>query len=371
MKVALVHDYLKEIGGAERVLMALKEIYPEATIYTAYKFPGFWGNWNETLSRWEIKESWGRWLPFLPRFISYYTVLSPWFFGSIDLSSFELVIVSQTGAYFPNGIKIGKNTKLVTYCHTPPRFLYGYPTATKAREKWFIKPVSLFVNVILRNIDFRFARAPHMFIANSNTVKKRIEKFYRRQATVVYPPVEAVRVLNATKEDYYLVVSRIVGSKNVDLAIEAAKKYGFKLKIAGRPIGQSGQEILDKISGENIEYLGEVDDQLKASLMAGARGFLALETDADFGITPVEAQMQGTPVVAFRGGGYEETVIEGKTGVFFDELSCEGLYMSIKKLEKLKLKREDIMKQGKKFGKETFQRDFKEAVASLYGFKNI
>ena len=118
MKIALVHDYLKEIGGAERVLMAFQEMFPEAPIYTAYKFPEYWGEFKIS----NVIESWGRFLPFLPKFISYYAILSPLFFKSFDLSEYDLVIVSQTGGYFPNGVRIGPKTKLVTYCHTPPRF---------------------------------------------------------------------------------------------------------------------------------------------------------------------------------------------------------------------------------------------------------
>ena len=212
MKIALVHDYLKEIGGAERVLMAFQEMFPEAPIYTAYKVPKYWGEFKIN----NVIESWGRFLPFLPKFISYYTILSPFFFKSFDLSEYDLVIVSQTGGYFPNGVKIGPKTKLITYCHTPPRFLYGYETATKERNKWYWRPISAIANHILLMIDFQFAQRPHLFIANSKNVAARIKKFYRRDSVVVYPPIEMANVqypmLNKGK-DYYLIVSRIGGNK--------------------------------------------------------------------------------------------------------------------------------------------------------------
>ena len=359
LRVALVHDYLKEIGGAERVLMALKEMFPDAPVYTAYKFPKYWGQFRETIMKWDIRESWGKWLPFLPRFISYYTILSPLFFSRMDLSDYDLVIVSATGGYFPNGVRIGEKTRLITYCHTPPRFLYGYPTATAERYKWYWKPISNIANLILRQVDFRLARRPHAFIANSKNVARRIGKFYRREAVVVYPPVETGAKIPGVgfgkRGDYYLMISRIVGGKNIELSAEAAGRGGFKLKIAGRPIGRSGKEILEKIKGaENVEYLGEVDDKEKARLLGGARAFLALESEADFGITAVEPQVYGTPVIAYRGGGYLETVIEGKTGVFVDRLDVDGVAEAVRKLENFKFDERTIKRNAERFAGEKF-----------------
>lgn len=353
MKVALVHDYFKEIGGAERVLMALQEMFPQAPVYTAYKFPEYWGEFKIN----NIVESWGRFLPFLPKFISYYTILSPLFFSSFDLSDYDLVIVSQTGGYFPNGVKIGSKTKLVTYCHTPPRFLYGYETATKERNKWYWRPISAIANHILLMVDYQFAQRPHLFIANSKNVAARIKKFYRRDSVVVYPPIEMSNVqysvLNQRK-NYYLIVSRIIGTKNIDLAVETANKYGFSLKVAGRPINKSGEEIAARIKGKTVEYLGEVSGQERERLFSEAQGFLALETDADFGMTTVEPMAYGMPVIAFRGGGYLEAVIEDKNGVFFDEQTPEALQKAIEKFEKMKWDRKFIINYAKKFSKENF-----------------
>ncbi|MEK7504234.1 MAG: glycosyltransferase [Patescibacteria group bacterium] len=361
MKIALVHDYLKEIGGAERVLMAFQEMFPEAPIYTAYKFPKYWGEFKIN----NVIESWGRFLPFLPKFISYYTILSPFFFKSFDLSEYDLVIVSQTGGYFPNGVKIGPKTKLITYCHTPPRFLYGYETATKERNKWYWRPISAIANHILLMIDFQFAQRPHLFIANSKNVAARIKKFYRRDSVVVYPPIEMANVqypmLNKGK-DYYLIVSRIVGTKNIDLAVETANKYGFKLKVAGRPIGKTGSEIAARIKGPTVEYLGEVSDQTRAKLFSEARGFLALESDADFGMSTLEPMAYGTPAIAFRNGGYLEAVVENKSGVFFDELTPEAIQNAVKEFEKIKWDRKFMVKHAQKFSKENFVKKMKDIV---------
>ncbi len=372
LKVALVHDYLKEVGGAERVLMVLKEMFPNATVYTAYKFPPYWGQFRDELLKWDIRESWGRWLPFLPKFISYYTILSPLFFSRMDLSEYDLVIVSATGGYFPNGVKIGEKTGLLTYCHTPPRFLYGYPTATVERNKWYWKPISAVANLILRQVDFRFAQRPHLFIANSKNVARRIWKFYRRESVVVYPPIQIPNQLikKNPKLDYYLMVSRIVGGKNIEMVAEAAEKGGFKLMIAGRPIGRSGREILNKISNSKskmVKYLGEVSDEERGRLFAGARAFLAMESDADFGITAVEPQIYGTPVIAYRGGGYLETVVEGKTGIFVDRLDVDGVIEAVEKFEKTEFNSMVIRNNAEKFSKETFKEQMIELIAKYAG----
>jgi len=335
------------------VLMALQEMFPQAPVYTAYAFPKFWGEFKIN----NVIESWGKYLPFLPKFISYYTILSPLFFKSFDLSEYDLVIVSQTGGYFPNGVKIGPQTKLVTYCHTPPRFLYGYETATKERNKWYWRPISALANHILLMVDFTFAQKSHLFIANSQNVAARIKKFYRRDSVVIYPPIPLPSPLLSLGEGtkgrgYYLVVSRIVGSKGLELLFNLGKKY--KIKVAGRAINQSGEQIVQKLKENNIEYLGEVSEEQKWELMAKAKAFLCLEKDADFGITAVESQMCGTPVIAYNGGGYPETVIHKKTGVLFSEYSSIGLIGAIREMGKIKWDKKTIIKHAQKFSKENF-----------------
>lgn len=380
MRIAIVHDYLKEIGGAERVLMAWKEIWPEAPVYTAFALPSYWGESKKVIEKWEIHQSFARNLPFLEKFLSYYTIISPWFFKRMDLSAYDVVIVSQTGGYFPNGVKVGKNTKLITYCHTPPRFLYGYPTATKARYKWYWRIQSEIANYILRMVDYKFAQLPNLFIANSKNVAKRILKFYRRDSEVVYPPIEIadkniksknrqseVLVENLNKDDYFLIVSRIVGSKNIELAVEAANKYKFNLKVAGRAIGETGKKIAEFIKGETVEYLGEVSEEKKIQLFAGAMGFLALEEEPDFGMSTVEPMAYGTPVIAYRAGGYLETVVDGKTGVFFDDLTSDSLWSSIERFNKLKWDKKVLIAQADKFSKERFKKEMVLLVGKYAG----
>src|SRR3989344_5822657 len=272
MKVALVHDYLKEIGGAERVLVALHEMFPEAPVYTAYKFPKYWGHFRELWGLWDIRESWGRYLPFKTKLLSYYTIISP------------------------------------------------------------------------------------LFFANSKNVANRIRKFYRREAVVVYPPISVQKLASSVQnKNYYLIISRIVGTKNIELAVDAANKYKFKLKVAGKVIGSLP-------NFEGVEYLGEVSEEEKYRLMAGAKAFLALSKDEDFGITPVESMMCGTPVIAVGGGGYRETIINGETGVFFDELAPEGVIGAIRELGEIRWDRKKIIKHAGRVSKDRFKKEILEVV---------
>ena len=181
--------------------------------------------------------------------------------------------------------------------------------------------------------DFSQAQKVGVFVANSKNVAVRIEKFYRRKSVVIYSPVEISNIrYPISNKNYYLIVSRLVGGKGIEMAVEAAARAGFKLIIAGERAGMSN--IQYPISN-NVKFVGRVSDEEETRLMAGARGFLALARDEDFGITPVEAQMCGTPVIAFNGGGYRETVIDGKTGVVFDDYSVEGLIGAVREFGRL------------------------------------
>lgn len=351
MRVALVHDYLNEYGGAERVLEALSEIWPEAPIYTAFAVPG--SSAAKAFVKSRVITSWFQSIPGYSKLYSPLRFLIPWIWGGFDFSQYDLVITSASW-YITKGL--GK--KEICYCHTPPRWLYGYETSINWQKYW---PVRMYGNIVghfLRMYDFRQAQKVGVFVANSKNVAERIKKFYRREATVVYPPVEVAKV-TTEKENYYLIVSRLVGGKGIELASEAAKKYGFKLKVAGEFAGWK------KMRG--VETLGRVTEEEKARLMAGAKGFLALEKDVDFGITPVEAQMCGTPVIAFNGGGYRETVVDGKTGVLFDDYSVEGLGGAVERFNKSKWDRNLIKKHAQKFSKGNFVKNIKKIVEQYAG----
>jgi glycosyltransferase involved in cell wall biosynthesis len=373
MKVAIIHDYIKEYGGAERVLEAITEVFPEAPIYTA-----FCDQTSVAFQHFKNKKiitSWFQKLPAYAKLASPLRFLTPLIWGSFNFSGFDLVISSAswfiTKGFGSNHQSSINNQKLpleICYCHTPPRWLYGYATSVNFKKYWLIRIYAAIVGHFLRIYDFKRAQKVNYFIANSKETKERIKKFYRRDSTVIYPPATLSLAKRAgppeQRGNYYFIVSRIVGSKGIEMAIEAALKLGFKLKIAGSEAGYYSQNDLVKKAEGKVEFLGQVSDEELSKLYIGAKGFLALAKDEDFGITPVESQSLGTPVIAFNGGGYKETVIDRKTGILFDNYSAEGLVSAIKIFEKTKFNSKDCIENAQKFSKERFIKEIKEFVAS-------
>lgn len=313
------------------MLLALSEIWPEAPIFTAFYRKG-----SAAHARFKDRKIITSWVQLIPGFSRYlyspFRFLAPKIWASFDFSKYDLVISSSSWY-------ITKGFNEICYCHTPPRWLYGYQTAMNWQKYWPIRIYGMIIGHFMRLYDFRQAQKVKYFLANSQEVKRRIWKFYRRESTVIYPPVDlpVSRLHRATvPQDYYLIVSRPVGGKGIELGVEAAKKYHFPLKIVGG---------------------GSVSDEELTKLYSRAKAFLALSKDEDFGITPVEAMACGTPVIAFNGGGYKETVIDGKTGVLFDDYSVDGLWQAMKRLDKLKIKPQDCLAQAKKFSKERFKRE--------------
>ena len=347
MKVALVHDYIKEYGGAERVLKVLTEMYPEAPIYTAFSVKD--STAGKLFKSAEIHESWLSPLLKIRNLYSPLRFLIPWIWGSFDLSDYDLVITSASW-YITRGFKTGTNTKVICYCHTPPRWLYGYETSVNLQKYWPVKIYAAIVGHFLRMYDFKTAQiidrnqlkskfkykgGVDFFIANSENVKARIEKFYRRRSVVIYPPIAVEEIIKETKklrnpstglvrqgspqagqaEKYFLIVSRLVGAKGIENAIKAFQSKSmskYKLKIVGEAYGYSNIEYrIKNMECRNIEFTGRVDDSRLWELYAKARGFIALARDEDFGMTVVEAQAAGCPVIAYNGGGFKETIVTG------------------------------------------------------------
>ncbi len=362
MKVAIVHDYIKEYGGAERVLESLHNVFPNAPIYTSVYLPKYLGPHKERFEKFDIRTSWAQNLPFKAKLISPLRLIAPLIFDSMDFSKYDVIIVSATGAYNPNFIN-KKNAKVICYCHTPPRYLYGYETARNWRKNIITRVIGSLSIHFLRIIDHRSSQNVDQFIANSNNTKARIEKFYRKDSVVIYPPVE-VSSGAVEKGDYYLAGGRIARAKHPDLIMRAFLKNGLPLKVFGKSFGGYEKEIADllKEKGSNVEYLGEISDTEKDKLMKGAKGFIFASLDEDFGIIPVESMMNGTPVIAHKSGGVIETVVEGKTGVFFDDLTIESINSAIKKFEKIKFNASELQKHADKFSKKRFEKEIKDFV---------
>lgn len=368
MKVAIVHDYIKEYGGAERVLEEFVKIFPDADIYTSVYLPEYLGPHQKRFENFKVHTSGLQHFPLKGKLISPFRLLAPFAFMGMDLSTYDVILVSQTGAYFPNVVRKGK-AKLICYTHTPPRYLYGYTTARDWKSNKLKLVVGSVMNHFLRMVDYNASRNVDQFIANSEEVARRIQKFYRKDAIVIYPPVELSFASHDKKPkagNYYLTGGRLARAKGIDIILEAFLKNKKPLKIFGKGFAGFEEALIAKLKEQktNIEFLGEVTDEEKTRLMENAKAFVFASFDEDFGITPVEAMSAGTPVVAHKSGGVQETVVEGKTGVFYEPNTPDALNNAITKLEKMKIDPTACRKQAEKFSAKTFDRKIKEIVTN-------
>ncbi len=371
-KIALVHDYLKEYGGAESVLETLSDIFPQAPIFTTLYSPQFFGPHRSRLEKkWtdRVHQSFFNFIPFSHRLISPLRLLSPLAFKSFDFSDFDLIITSATGAYFPNSLR-KKQAKLICYCHTPPRYLYGLPTARNLTKNRLISLLMNLVNHFLRLFDFKYSQNVDQFIANSVTTAARIEKYYRKSSIIINPPVD----LPATSQKsthppkdkhFYLTGGRLARAKRYDIAIQACNQLKVPLKIFGRDFANFQSE-LESISGPTIEFLGEVSQSDKARLYQNAKAFIFCSDNEDFGIVPVESMAYGCPVIAYHSGGVTETVVNGKTGVFFDQLNADSCVQAIKKLEDTKIFPKDCLTRASEFNQAKFIEKINSLINSVY-----
>lgn len=369
-RVAIVHDYMNEYGGAGRVLDAMHEVFPEATVFTSlYKKEAFPGSEN-----WNIKTSNINKMPLFEKLSKQYTFLYPLVFEAFDLREFDIVISSSSA--WSKGVITNPKQLHIGYIHTPPRFLYKFAGESAKRDAWYYKPFVMVIDSFLRIWDFAAAKRPDFLVANSETVKKRIAKFYKRDSTVIYPPVNLAQKLVLPEEaskfetGYYLSVGRLSKYKNIDLIIEAFNVLGLPLRIVGT--GKE-EENLKSIAKGNIAFLGGVPDKDLPLLYENCKGVVFAVEDEDFGIVPVEALSYGKPVLAFRRGGPTEYIEDGKTGMFFDSLDAKSLGDAVLKFDKAvdsgTFDAVYIRNSVQKFGVERFKKEFREFVMSKWNEK--
>lgn len=361
LKIALAHDYLREYGGAERVLESLHDIFPAAPVFVAFKDPAVMGVQWETYKDWDIRETWMARIPFIKRLFSPLRFLAPKAFADLDLSEFDIVI-SSSNAYFSKAVRV-PNGKHICYCHTPARSLYGYQTMTDWKKNPLIRVFGELINHYLRVVDFNIAQKVDVFIANSLETQQRIKKFYRRDSTVIWPPIitspkKTVTAATDSTSKYWLFLSRLAFSKNPHIAVEWATKTGNQLVVAGE--GKMREE-LEKQAGPTVSFLGFVPDEDVPALYENALGLIYPVSDEDFGMVPVEAMSYGVPVIAHNSGGPKETVTEGKTGILFDELSVVGLTKAVAKAQKTKWSSNDIQKYAQQYD----EHHFKDKILAL------
>ncbi|PIU37035.1 glycosyltransferase family 4 protein [Candidatus Roizmanbacteria bacterium CG07_land_8_20_14_0_80_34_15] len=375
MKVAIVHDQLREFGGAERVLVALKKIYPQADIFTTTFDLNSLGIHKELIKNWKVNVSWFGKIPFLNRFYSPFRFLTPLIWESFNFDKYDLVI-SSSGSWMSKGIKTNKPTIHISYIHHPPRYLYGYETAIEWQKYFLIKIYGYIVNHFLRIWDFTSSQRADYLIANSEETKRRIEKFYRRDAVVIYPPVNIpdsklfktiYNNLQPFKTDYFLTVSRLARVKHIDVLIKAANLAKFNLKIVG-----SGRDFerLKQTACPTVEFLGNLSDQELKKIYLNAKAFLFASKDEEFGIAPVEAMGYALPVIAFRSGGLPEYLIDGKNGYLFDHLDENSLVEKVKKFESLKVEKlKKMRKEARKTAERFSEKIFKENILNFVNSK--
>jgi glycosyltransferase involved in cell wall biosynthesis len=369
-KVALVHDYLIQYGGAEKTLEAIAELFPQAPIYTSFYKPENFGDSYNTKSviTPKIADSVFSSSPILAK---YFTFLIPLIFESFDLGDYDLII-SDSSSY-AKGVLTKPDQLHISYIHTPPRFLYKYSVENTKRNAWYYRPAVTIIDHFLRIWDFNAAQRPNYLVANSKEIAQRIHKFYGREAEVIYPPVELsqeepVEQKNLFKEPYYLAAGRLVAYKNFDVVVNAFKKLPqLQLYI----IGTGNEESrLKAMAADNVKFLGRVSDEEKHQLMRNCLGLINAVKDEDFGIVPIEVLSHGRPVLAHRSAGHLETIDEGASGMYFDNLSPNELAESIKhfdnKIKSGAFKPMLIRDSTKIFSKKKFQDDFYNFVMNKW-----
>lgn len=375
MRVALVHDYLKEYGGAEMVVEDLHEIFPDAPVYTFFYDPEGLGLHNDRIKHWDIRTSFMQHFPWTNQLLSALRIFSPMVFESFDLSEYD-VVISSCNIHSAKAVITKPETLHISYIHTPPKMLYGFTTSFNYKKHWWIRIPAEIVNHFIRIYDFEISQRPDILVANSKNTQGRIKKFYRRDSVVIHPGVDTKKYSKATKKsgEYYLALNRLLRGKGTEIIVAACSQLKLPLKVVG-----SGVELeaLQKLAGPTVEFVGAVTDEEKIKLYAEAKALITCTEQEDFGITPVESMAAGTPVIAARSGGYLETVVAGKTGEFFDvpenlgeskqyvdQVAMRNLVDVLKAFNPAKYKAVDCRKQAEKFSKDQFKKQLMSLINS-------
>lgn len=354
--VALVHDYLNQYGGAERVLEELHTLFPSAPVYTSMYWPE---KMSPTIRGLDVRTSFMQRLPMVTRNHQPFLLLYPLAFESFDLSGFDVVISNSSA--FCKGVVTAPGTLHICYCLTPMRWVWNYHAYIEREHIGLAARMVLPAAISqLRSWDVATAQNVDRFLAISKSVAARIRKYYRRDATVIYPPVncDAFQVPACRVEDYYLIASRLIPYKRIDLAVDAFTKLGIRLKISG-----NGRDLgsLRSRAGRNVEFVGRVSDSELKQLYAGCRG-LVFPGEEDFGIAPLEANASGRPVIAYAGGGALDTVVDGHTGILFERQEVECLIAAVRRAEATAWDPDELRAHARKFDRQVFREQLQQFV---------
>lgn len=328
MKVALVHDYLTQRGGAERVFELLCEYFPDADVYTSLYDPKRTIELGDREVRTTLLQA-------MPNASKYFRLLAPFYypaFRALDLSDYDLIVSSS--ASFAKAVRKGPNAKHICFCHNVPRFLWDTQNYLREyREFQAFYPAIDAIFKMMRKADLAYSQEPDLYIANSTTVAQRIEKLYNRPAMAINYPIDAsLFQFSEDKDDFYLASARLLSYKRIDVIIEAFSRLGWPLVISG---DGPDRKRLESMSAKNVDFLGYVSDAERASLLSRAKMVVVAALE-DYGLVPVEANASGTPVVSYGAGGVLDTQVPGLTGLFFQEQTASSLEQTL--LEAVRIK---------------------------------
>jgi len=362
MEVALVHDWLNQMGGAEAVLENLVQLFPRAPIFTSI----YWRDeMPPTYLGWDIRPLWLNHAPGIYEHHQQYLALYPTAWSSLNLARYDVVLSNKSG--FCHGVHTRTRKKPalhICYCLAPTRYVWTFDEY--ARSEGMSASVRLALRPIvaaLRRWDFNAAQQVDHFIAISTEIQQRIKRYYKRDSDIIYPPIDIRRFApQRAHGDYYLIVSRLIPYKRIDLAIEAFNRLGLPLVIAG---GGRDAARLEKLAKPNVQFLGRVPDADLPDLMARCKAFVFPGRE-DFGITPVEAQASGRPVIALGAGGVLDTVIDGESGVLFEEQTIESFSAAIKRFNTLQFDSAAIRRHAETFSTETFKHKLTTFIEEKY-----
>ncbi len=359
IRVALIHDWLTDFGGAERVLLALHEIFPDAPIFTSFFRPENLPMFAEA----DVRTSYLQKIPFAKKHHRLFFPFMPAAVESFDLSEFDLVI-SDSSSGCAKGVITKPETLHICYCHNPNRALWDgsheYLRLHENNFNWLARKMIPRQLMKMRIWDRVAADRVDYFLANSEFVSKRIQKYYQRDSVVIYPPVETKSFSPSEEKakNYFLAVGRLIPYKRFDLAIQAANVLGVKLRVVG--VGPE-EKKLRAMAGPTVQFFGKVSEEILRRMYRECRALIFPQVE-DFGLTAVEVQASGRPVVAFRGGGACETVRPNHSGIFFAEQTVSSLADALQRASAKRWVKKSIVKNAERFDVVNFKKNILQFV---------
>lgn len=357
-RIAIVHDYFTQRGGAERVAEQLYAMFPDADVFSTVSLPEML---PDNIPVEKIRTSWMQSLPKMAKYHRYYFAVYPFGVKSLNLEDYDVVITSSSG--YAKGVHTRPDAFHICYCHTPMRWVWRYDDYAE-RENFGTGARAVLPAVLkaLRAWDSNAARQPDQFIANSSVVAQRIESIYGRHAVVIPPPIDVNRFhISPDQEDYFLVLSRLVPYKRIDLAVNACNLLGRTLKVIGNG---PDRKRLEEIAGPTIQFLGRLPDEEIQQHVSRCQALL-FTGEEDFGMVPLEVASAGRPTIAFRGGGATETIVNGVTGLFFDKPEVASLVAALEEFPRHEWFPSVLRNHAEQFDIQVFQQHFLQLLMGL------